>query len=94
MSRDGVLFVNSSIIKKRKRPDNARLIKVKATDEAVGLGNPKIANMIMLGSVVKNTKIVKSKSVRESLKDLLSGRGEDIITLNLSAFKKGISTAK
>src|SRR5512133_3706502 len=48
----GLLLYNSSIIDRRPERTDLRVVAIPANDEAAALGNPRLANTIMLGALL------------------------------------------
>ena len=82
----GLLIVNSSLVPEKAKRDDIRVRYVPANDDAMGLGNDKAANMVMLGAIIKETGIVRPDTVREEIRHMFSGRKEKFLPMNLSAF--------
>ena len=55
----GVIFVNSSLIKRKVERDDVEEIRIPANDIAEELGSPRAANMVILGGILKKTGAVK-----------------------------------
>jgi 2-oxoglutarate ferredoxin oxidoreductase subunit gamma len=68
------------------RPD-IRVIGVPATDAAKDMGNPKVANMVMLGAYLRLTKAVDDESVLSSL--IEHGLHADLVEINRKALMAG-----
>jgi 2-oxoglutarate ferredoxin oxidoreductase subunit gamma len=85
----GQLFLNTSLVQAApSRTDIAR-IDVKANDVAEDLGDIRIANMVMLGALLKKTGVVALDSVLAALKQVLPARRHSLIPLNENALKRG-----
>jgi 2-oxoglutarate ferredoxin oxidoreductase subunit gamma len=65
------------------------IYKVEGTKTALEMGNPKVFNMIMLGSFLKVKPILKLDNVEKGLEKSLPERYHKLIPLNLEAIKKG-----
>lgn len=85
----GTVFLNSSLIDKEVKRDDVNVLRVPANQIANQLGSSKIANMVILGSYIKNSGIVKLDTVKNALGDVLSARNKDLIDLNIKALDKG-----
>ncbi len=101
LKKDGILIVNDFKINsmvtlngKVKYPENiieilsdkVKTISLKASDEAVKLGNSKAMNIIMLGALVKAMNLTEldfEKAIKENVKP-------KFIELNLKAFNLGV----
>ncbi len=89
VEKKGLLIVNGSLIEKKSNRTDIDILAILATDMAVGLGNPKVANMIILGLLVSKRKILKINSLIDSLEDVISSKHADLIKLNELAIRKG-----
>ena len=85
----GRLFLNTSLVHERATRTDIRRIEVKANDIAGELGDIRIANMVMLGTFLKETGVVALGSVLAALQEVLSTRRQSLIPLNESALKRG-----
>jgi len=82
----GLLIINSSLVK----TDTAlEIIKHPFTDIAVGLGNIKVANMVVLGCLLKNKKVVNVKSILNIIKEMAPKDKPELVSINQEALKKG-----
>ena len=84
-------MINSSLVTKISRRSDIEMIELAATDLAADLGNPRVANMILLGAFIELTKVVSSDSIIESLKKVLSDEKHHLIKVNKQALAKGAS---
>jgi len=90
----GVLIVNSSLIEKKSKRTDIKVIEVPATEIANELGEPKVANSVILGAFLEVTKAVSPDSVIESLKKVLSGGKQQLIPVNKLALERGAELAQ
>jgi 2-oxoglutarate ferredoxin oxidoreductase subunit gamma len=69
-------------------PTSAKVFKVDATRKAeTEFKSRMYANMVMLGAIVKITKLVTNNSVEKALQETFSGEAAE---KNISAFKAGL----
>ncbi|MFV9510764.1 2-oxoacid:acceptor oxidoreductase family protein [Tepidibacillus sp. LV47] len=85
----GILIVNSSLIDIQSKRTDITIIEVKASELANEMGEPKVANSIILGAFLEISKAVRPESVLESLKKVLPERRYHLIPLNKEALKRG-----
>jgi 2-oxoglutarate ferredoxin oxidoreductase subunit gamma len=85
----GVLFVNSSLVRKKVARDDIEEIRVPANELAEGLGTARAANMVMLGCVLKRTGAVALESAVESLDKVLSERAMAFLEVDKKALQRG-----
>jgi 2-oxoglutarate ferredoxin oxidoreductase subunit gamma len=85
------LIINSSLVTRVSERSDIEIIEITATNLAVELGNPRVANMILLGAFIEHTKVVSSDSIIESLKKVLIEEKHHLIEVNKQALNKGAS---
>jgi len=83
----GLLMVNSSMVATRCTRTDIRIVEVPATDTAKDMGNPKVANMVMLGAYIQLTKAVDDESILSSLS--AHGMRPDLLEVNRKALQVG-----
>ncbi len=86
----GTIFINSSIISDKVSRGDIDAIYVPCDDIAEELGNPKVSNMVMLGAYIAKTKVLKAVTVKEMIREMFSGKKEQLIDLNLEALERGM----
>ena len=82
----GFLFYNESIIDRKPNRDDIRAVAVDLAARTAKLGNDKVANMAMLGEVVRGTGVVQVETVFKVFEKVFSGRKAALIPLNRQAF--------
>ncbi len=90
---NGLVIVNSSTVTREPLRQDVNVIKVPANEMAKELGNERIANMILLGTLISATKCLKAESVLESLKEILPAHRHDLLPLNQKAIEAGMQLA-
>lgn len=85
----GLLLYNSSLINKEPTRKDIEVYGIPGNDVADKLGNPRIANMVVLGAFIKKTGIVSLDSLLDSLKKVLPERRHNLIPLNEKALREG-----
>jgi 2-oxoglutarate ferredoxin oxidoreductase subunit gamma len=91
----GVLLINTSLIdlKETSRSD-IELLPVPANEIAIKNGNPKLANMVVLGAFIEKTKLVQMISLFESFEKVLDEKYHSLIPYNIEAIQIGAEYAK
>ncbi|CEP66178.1 Pyruvate-flavodoxin oxidoreductase, central domain [Moorella glycerini] len=89
----GLIVANLSLINRKVKREDVKVIEVPANDVAVELGNFRVANMVALGALLGATRCVSKASVLEALRHMLSGHRQDLIPLNEKALNRGIEIA-
>ena len=84
----GLFFVNSSLVEAEISRGDVDIINVPANRIAEELGNPRSANIVMLGAFTKKSNIVSLSSVIEGLKDAFKNK-QKLIAINKNALMAG-----
>ncbi len=90
----GLLIVNESLVPVRCERDDIRVIYIPASDIATEMGNPRMANMLLLGAFVQATGIVSLETVMSELEKHLSERQRKWLEPNKEALQKGAELAR
>ncbi len=85
----GLMMLNSSMVTTKPARTDIRVVEVPATDTAKDVGNPKVANMVMLGAYLQLTGAVEDESVLASLAE--HGLRANLIEINRKAMTAGRS---
>ena len=83
----GLMMLNSSMITAQPTRSDIRVVNVPATDTAKEAGNPKVANMVMIGAYLEVTHAVEDESIISSM--AAHGLRADLLELNRRALKAG-----
>lgn len=90
----GNLFINSSIIDTKASRADINAYYVPCNELAEELGNPKVANMVMLGAYIAKTKCVDVEHVLDALLSKLGEKKAHLIPLNREALLKGAASVQ
>jgi 2-oxoglutarate ferredoxin oxidoreductase subunit gamma len=82
----GILLLNKSLIHQDAKRSDITVYEIQASEMANELGNPRVANMIMLGAFVRTTGIVSSETMIKVIHDTFDIKKADLAELNLKAF--------
>ena len=82
----GNLFVNSSMIEQKATRDDINVFYVPANDIAMKLGNPRTANVVMLGAMVLQAPVVPVEMIYKIMEKTFSGRKAHLLDINKTAF--------
>ena len=86
----GLLIINTSLIKELPERPDIEIIKIKASDIAEEFGNSQIANMVMLGALIAKTRIINPGTISTALKEIIPEHRKNVIQINERAFKGGL----
>lgn len=90
----GLLFVNSSLVgKKASRPD-IRTVHIEATRIALENGDGRMANMVMLGAIIRLTGLVSFAAVETTINKIAAIRLQNLVDKNLHVMKLGFEEVK
>lgn len=87
----GIIIIDSDLVDRMPRRTDVEVIAIPAQTMAEELGNKKIANMVLLGALVKKTGIVSVEGLINSLK--IHGK-EEFFEINKKAVEKGVECMK
>ncbi len=85
----GKLFINASLIDEKSTRTDIDVYYVDCNEKATALGNPKVANIVALGALLKETGIVKPETIVKVMEKTFTGSKAALLDLNklaLSAY--------
>jgi len=82
----GILLRNKSIIHQDPKRSDIMVYDIDANEMAAELGNPRVANMIVLGAFARTTYTVSAENLEAVIRTTFSAKGADLVELNLKAF--------
>ena len=85
----GKIFVDSSLVSRKVERTDVEVTYIPATKMAGEMGIPTLANMILLGAIVKKTGCVGDEAVLAGLKKIVSAKHADLLDANLAAMQAG-----
>jgi len=91
---DGVLLYNSSLIDRAPLRGDVKAAAVPCNDIAASLGNPRVANMVMLGAFARLTGLARTDALIEALRATLGAGKEHLIPLNQRALEAGAAAVE
>ncbi len=89
VKESGILIINSSLVESGEKREDIDIVEIPATDIASGLGNVRIANMILLGALLSRREIFPVEILVKSLEKVVSKKRRNIISKNEEAIRKG-----
>lgn len=89
---DGILLYNSDLIQLGDIRDDIRVIAVPANLIASELGSDRVANIVMLGALVRASEMVGDSSCEGAIKEHLGAKRPELLPINLAAYEKGKAT--
>ncbi len=91
----GVVIANTSLIPEElfTRQD-VQLVRIRSNEEALAMGNAKVANMICLGAYLQRTAYMSFGDIESVIGDVIPERLKHTIPDNLKAIQKGMDLAR
>ena len=87
----GTIFVDSTLIQRKVQRTDVRAVYIPATRLAQQNGFATLANMILIGKVMKETGFVSYDGIEEAVHSVVSAKHEDLYEINLKAVQIGYS---
>jgi len=95
LQKGGLLVMNSSLIDAEPQVDDTiRILAVPADEIAVELGNPKVANMVILGAYLQRRDLLSVDAAVRCLPQTIAKRYHQTLAVNTEALQKGAEVAK
>ena len=85
----GVIFADSTLIERKVARDDVTVHHIPATKLASDNGMPTLANMIIIGKILKELGEYDEEAVIAALKKVISAKRADMLDTNLKAIKIG-----
>ena len=89
VNEGGMIFVDSSLISREAVRTDIKTFAIPATQMATENGLDGLANMIMVGKVIKETGVIPYENVERALKKVVSARHQDLAEANIKALALG-----
>ena len=89
----GLVLINSSVVKEIFLRPDVRTVYVPCEDIAYELGNPKVANMVMLGAYIAATGALRQETVEKMIAEMFTGPKAKLVPLNIEALRRGMECA-
>ncbi len=86
----GMIFVDSTLVEREVKRTDVKVFRIPATRLAEENGIKKLANMIIMGSVLQKTgEFADEDKVRAALEKVISAKHADMLDVNMNALKIG-----
>ena len=89
----GTIYWNSSLVDKGPQRGDVTSVPVPVNEIADGLGNPRVANMVMLGAMLASGSVISKQAAEAALPAVVLSRPE-MIQLNVKAIEAGMEAVK
>ncbi len=88
----GKIFVDSTLIERKVERTDVDVYYIPATQLAIDIGAPTLANMIMTGKVIKETGVVSYDEIEKTLEKIISARKANLKDINFKALETGYNS--
>ena len=85
----GKIFVDSTLITRKVERDDVEVFYIPATQMATDMGYHGLANMILLGAVLRETNCIADATVDDALHHVIPARKANLFDANKSAIEAG-----
>lgn len=85
----GILLYNKTLIKSHPKRGDITVLAIEANAIAEELGQGRIANMVMLGALVKKTDILKLETLKKAQRERFVKASGEQLSLNDKALERG-----
>lgn len=86
---NGMVFVDSTLIRRKLSREDVQAFYIPATRLANENGMPTLANMILIGKILKESGDYTEDTVSAALKKVISAKHADMLEMNLKAIRIG-----
>jgi len=88
----GKIFLDSTLITRKVEREDVDVFYIPATQMAADMGTPALANMILLGAVVRETGCIRAGTVESALRDVIPPRKANLFDANMNAVRAGMDS--
>ena len=85
----GQIYVDSTLISKKVERSDVQVFYIPATKMANDAGVPTLANMVMMGCVLKNNPELTFEGTAETMAKLVPAKKANLVELNMKALEAG-----
>ncbi|MCD4665227.1 MAG: 2-oxoacid:acceptor oxidoreductase family protein [Bacteroidales bacterium] len=89
VSKDGLIIINSSIVDRKVKRTDVKVVYIPLTEMASNLGMTAVANMILIGAYLEYTKLMAPEAAIEGVRQNL--KKKKFIDINIKAVEQGVN---
>lgn len=93
IKKEGIIIANSSLVKNIPNVGQRENYLINGSELALELGDSRLLNVIMLGAVIKATKIMELSQIEKVLEEKF-GRKPEVLKLNIESLYMGAATVE
>ena len=94
IQENGIVLVNSSLVQKKPERKDIRTCYVPVNDIAKEMGNSKMANMVMVGSLLKISGALSIDTVFKTMEKTFPAKLKKVMGVNQNAMQQGFDVAE
>ena len=87
--KGGMILVDSTLIARKVIRDDVKAFYIPATQMAIDAGVPTLANMILIGKMIKETGVFSFDDMIDTVKRLVPAKKAELIEKNMLALEAG-----
>ena len=87
----GILVVNTSLVRRKSARTDITVVEVPANDLARELGNVRVLNIVLLGTLLATRELVKPESLKMAMEKEIPAHRKQIVEPNKRALDRGIA---
>jgi 2-oxoglutarate ferredoxin oxidoreductase subunit gamma len=87
----GKIFVDSTLISRKVQRTDVDAYYIPATQMAIDAGVPTLANIILIGKMLKETGLFSFENMIDTVKKLVPAKKPELVEMNMKALEKGIA---
>ena len=89
----GMIFVDSTLIGRKVKRTDVQAFYIPSTKIAQDMGAPNLANIVLLGKVMRDCPAISKDYLDQALKNVVSAKHPEMYELNLKAIEAGFCYA-
>lgn len=86
----GTVFVDNSLISRKVKRNDIKAVYVNATEIADSQGNRSLANMVMLGAIIKETALFTIEEIKTTIEKSIPASKQALVAPNMAAVMAGV----
>jgi 2-oxoglutarate ferredoxin oxidoreductase subunit gamma len=90
----GLLCANSSLVNTESARSDIEILSIPTAELAAGLGTQKVANMVMLGALIRASNMISYDAMLKNLNEILGEGKAKLLKVNREALALGYDYAK
>lgn len=94
LKEGGLLLLNANRVTSEVQRTDIKVIAIPCDDMAVEIGNPKIANIIMLGALIGATNVLTKDAIMESIGKRFAEKKPEVMKMNEIALERGMEIGR